>query len=157
MSEKGVLLCKMEDVILLIRKVAVNMHSLQNWMETCEWKYKALATFNKCWCFLSTIEFYSGHSTQDNWWMTPLEWKKSVNFNSGALSSLNYRCLKLSLNHLKELRNDAANIRFVFYKVYSCETCVIIYQSKKILVARMWCNVIRPPGVTVYQIKSFGR
>jgi len=61
-----------------------------------DWKSKAWLTLSKCWCFLSTILFCCGVSTQDVSWIMPLLLKKSVNRNSFALSYLIRFNLKLN-------------------------------------------------------------
>jgi len=60
----------------------------QNAVGRWDWKSKAQLTLSKCWCFLSTILFCCGVSTQYVSWIMPLLLKKSVIRNSFALSDL---------------------------------------------------------------------
>jgi len=51
-------LFKIRYGILCMIHVAVKIQSPQKTMVTLDWNNKDLATFNKCWCFLSTTKFY---------------------------------------------------------------------------------------------------
>ena len=72
-----------------MRYVAVKTQSPQNFKGKLAWNLKVLTTFKRCLCFLSTTAFCYGVSTQDSWWMIPLEAKKEERANLGPLSNLN--------------------------------------------------------------------
>lgn len=93
----------------------MRMHSLHNSKGTWDWKYSAWAMFNKSWCFLSTMEFYCGHSTQDNWWLIPFLLNNFVSCSSLALSNL--KALMLTSNSLIII---FVNVMIFYYALDLC-------------------------------------
>lgn len=93
---------KESDRVLIIRNVAIKVYTVQNERGSLAWKYRAFATFNKCWCLRSTTKLCCGRSTQENWCKTPFSRNNSVNLSSYAL---------LDRNTLMDVRNWVSTMR----------------------------------------------